>query len=848
MLPHDPRYHARLPLRDHARALAPYLAIFVLALTLRLLYLGDVSSLPDFDTPAVDAAYHDYWAQGLVTGEWPLPGGQIVAERPQIAEHPFFRPPGYPYALAGVYALFGHDPTAVRIFQFILGALSCGLLAAIGARVFSRSVGLLAGAAMATTWTLIYYEGELHPPVLVIALTLVGLRAAIAARPRGLLLATLTGLAFGAAALVVPNVAALIPGVALWLAYNHRDRGPRRACASAGAVLLGAALAIAPATLRNYSLSGEWVAISTNYGINLYAGNHPGATGHDVDIPEFGTSFDHLRMVRIAEQRAGRPLTHAEASRFWADEAWTYIADHPAETAARIGRTARLFWGAAEIFSNKELNAARAESPVLSRLPLGFAGMLGLAAAGVLLIARRRTHPERLELRDPAAVPLLAWFVLGLFATYLPFFVTARYRLPVVPVLLLFAAAGLVGLVRAIRAGRLASAVGLALLSLGTWSLSHLASRDITPDPVYWHHLHGVTHARKGELAAARARLDGALAARPDHVPSLHERAKVLRRMDRLDAAIADLRAAHSLAPQNPDVALDLGVVLTARDQPGEALAVYTAGLAAAPDHPTLHANRGRLRMLLADLPGAVEDLEVAARHAPDASAHLNLGVALAQLGRMAEAEAALRTAAERGPDDPAAQHNLCKLLRQTGRSHDAVPVCQRAATLQASPAAHEALAGALAESGRPTEAIPLLAPRLDVDPADLPALAQLIPLWRAAGQHDELVLRLDAAIARAPDCMYCLVELARTLATHPDASRRDPARALALADKAMPALGLQRPEVGQARAAALAALGRPAEAEAAARAALALPAAADPAIGDPLRAELAAYAAAAAP
>ena len=80
---------------------------------------------------------------------------------------------------------------------------------------------------------------------------------------------------------------------------------------TAGAVaglLLGAALAIAPATLRNHAVSGEWVPISTNYGINLYAGNHPGASGHDVDIPEFGTSFDHLRMVRIAEQRAGLVL------------------------------------------------------------------------------------------------------------------------------------------------------------------------------------------------------------------------------------------------------------------------------------------------------------------------------------------------------------------------------------------------------------------------------------------------------------------------------------------------------------------------------------------------------------
>ena len=836
-----------MSLRDHARTLAPYAAIFALALTLRLLYLGDVAALPDFDTPAVDAAYHDYWARGIVTGEWPVPGGQIVAERPQIAEHPFFRPPGYPYALAGIYKIFGQDPAATRIVQFILGALSCVTLAALGARIFSRTVGLLASAAMATTWTLIYYEGELHPPVLVVALTLLGLLTATAARTRGPGLAALAGLLFGAAALAVPNVAALIPGVAVWLFLTRRTAGTRPAAVAAIALLLGAALAIAPATLRNHAVSGEWVPISTNYGINLYAGNHPGASGHDVDIPEFGTSFDHLRMVRIAEQRAGHPLTHAEASQFWADEAWTYIADHPADSAARVARTARLFWGAAEIFSNKELNAARAESPILSRLPLGFAGILALAAAGVLLVARRKSHPDSVDIRDPAALPLLAWFVLGLFATYLPFFVTARYRLPVVPVLLLFAAAAAVGLVRAARARRWPLAAALALLSLGTWSLSQLASRDISPDPVYWHHLHGVTHARKGELPAARARLDQALAARPDHVPSLHERAKVLRRLELVDAAIADLRAAHTLSPQNADVALDLGVALTARNQQDEALAIYSEALAAHPDHPTLHANRGRLRMLRGDLPGAVDDLQIAARHAVDPSAHLNLGVALAQLGRFDESELALRTAAERGPADPATQHNLCKLLRQLHRQ-GAVATCERAVALQDTPAERELLAGALAEAGRPAEAIALLTPRLDADPTDLPALAVLIPLYRATNQHGPLLTRLDAAVARAPDCWYCVVELARTLATHPDPARRDPARALELADRAAPILGDQRPEVGQARAAALAALGRFDEAAAAAHAALALPAAADPAVGDPLRAELAAYTASATP
>ena len=83
--------------------------VFTVALAIRLAYLPVRLSWPDAEFPAVDAAFHDYWAWGLVTGEWGPPGGQIVGEAPGIEARPCFRPPGYPWFLAALYAVAGRS-------------------------------------------------------------------------------------------------------------------------------------------------------------------------------------------------------------------------------------------------------------------------------------------------------------------------------------------------------------------------------------------------------------------------------------------------------------------------------------------------------------------------------------------------------------------------------------------------------------------------------------------------------------------------------------------------------------------------------------------------------------------
>src|SRR3990172_612772 len=97
----EPTVPSRGPSRGELFILCGILGVGAL---LRFAYLGEIRGAPDFASPAIDAAFHDYWARGLVTSDWTTSAGR---RDPQIPTTPYFRPPGYPYFLALIYLTSG---------------------------------------------------------------------------------------------------------------------------------------------------------------------------------------------------------------------------------------------------------------------------------------------------------------------------------------------------------------------------------------------------------------------------------------------------------------------------------------------------------------------------------------------------------------------------------------------------------------------------------------------------------------------------------------------------------------------------------------------------------------------
>jgi tetratricopeptide (TPR) repeat protein len=256
--------------------------------------------------------------------------------------------------------------------------------------------------------------------------------------------------------------------------------------------------ALAPTAVRNRVVGGEWFADSASGGLNLYVGNHAAADGTFSAFPaDFDARFfdspkeQHGTGRRVAEQRAGRALSAQEVSSYWSGRAFDVIADNPLRWLRLEARKLLLFVNASEVWNNRSIELSRDFSWVL-RLPLpGFGVVAPLGLLGMLLC--------RARVRE--LWPLYAAIaVQGL--TALLFFVLARYRYPVVPALLLFAAAAGCELWDRARARR---ARPLATAAAGLASLAILVHLPLVENPLHMAHFNLANRYRaveRWELAA----------------------------------------------------------------------------------------------------------------------------------------------------------------------------------------------------------------------------------------------------------------------------------------------------------------------------------------------------------
>lgn len=168
--------------------------------------------------------------------------------------------------------------------------------------------------------------------------------------------------------------------------------------------------------------------------------------------PERGSvAFEQQDAVRLATEAIGRPLSPSEVSDYWLAKALDDIRREPAAWARLMGRKLRLAFNTVEAMDTESMEFHATYSPMLRTLsPLTFGLLLPLAVLGIAVTA---SHFRRLAVLYGIGIVFMGSIAL--------FFVLARYRYPVVAVLVLFAAAGLVQLRTAWRLRRRQTVVGV---------------------------------------------------------------------------------------------------------------------------------------------------------------------------------------------------------------------------------------------------------------------------------------------------------------------------------------------------------------------------------------------------
>ena len=467
--------------------------IVAAAAVLKLAFLASVSGHPLVLALTNDEAHHLAVARDI------LAGGVV---RPDA----FYFAPLYPYLLAAGFALFGEHLKLVLVAQALLGAVHIGLVDLLAWQLLRRR----AAARLAALLALLYgpywmYETLLLKTTVAAALTalavLVLLRAATTGRgaswaAAGWLLGTLS-LLRGNTLVVIGLLAAAL----VWSAHRGRVRAVHVAVWG-----LACCAGILPATIHNLVAASDLVPTTAQGGVQLWIGNHAGATGSYVSLrPDRGLpEQERFDAFSIAEAAAGQPLYPSEVSAWWLGRSLAWIRSAPLDWLALMVTKLRLVHADAEIVDTVDFGLYRALAPQLWLAPLGFGPVLALALAGAWLERRRL-----------AAQPLFGVVLLGSVLSVALFFVFARYRLPFVSLYLVLAAGGLLGLGEAVRARHWRRLVaGLAAAAVGG-SVAALPVPGSVSDPLVGVYTLGNAYRQLGRPEQAHRCFAQVVAAHP---------------------------------------------------------------------------------------------------------------------------------------------------------------------------------------------------------------------------------------------------------------------------------------------------------------------------------------------
>ena len=386
--------------------------------------------------PHSDAGYYDLAAR-RIAADW-----GFLFDRAQVEAHGKLGwwPPLYPFFLASLYDAIAPSHRVAVFIQVGLGTLVCWLVYALGRRAGGERVGHLAALLVAVDPTYVFLTNilaseNLYVVWLAIALWLYEMAAVAESSSRRWVMA---GIAFGLGALT--RAIGLVAVVVAILAARRRARTSRRWITHAALLMAGAALVIAPWTVRNAVVVGSPALICFGGGLNFYFGHNPEQLG-----------FRDLSSTPMAGL-----ATQAEVDRVGYRLGLAHLARQPLGFLTRGARKIGALFGSAAYAphgnsaialpadwqtnpeSRRVAEELRARQRVKNRWLDGVFTLLANLHCALLVAAAAFACLQWKRL--PQSLHLAAWIALAWIAAHVVFWAQPRFRYPMdVPLALLAA-------------------------------------------------------------------------------------------------------------------------------------------------------------------------------------------------------------------------------------------------------------------------------------------------------------------------------------------------------------------------------------------------------------------------
>ncbi|MAN24273.1 MAG: hypothetical protein CME10_08410 [Gemmatimonadetes bacterium] len=368
--------------------------VFVLGLTFLIRIL--VLYLLDYQTFSKDEAH------------WLKMGINFYEEGLLSESAGTFRPPLYPLLIALCYNVFDGSEVFLRLIQIVLSTVTCWFLYEIAKSLKGVTAGIIAASIFSLYPLCVFFSVVLLAETLLLFCT--GLiywclhRYCISPN---CIRATWIGVGVALGVLCKPVMLVWLPGL-LAVVYHRCVKMDR--FIHTAVILITLCAAILPWTLRNVSLTGHVVPISTNTGINLLIGNEPGSTGYYRDGIDYWAMANKIADFKDDPIVRDTKIIRAVVEDIWIEPLWF----------VRMGIVKVLIlW-----------NPLIEDGSWLERLvilitsgPLLFVGMLGVW-----------------KFRNFSPIWSTIVFILGLTIVHAIFFSHVRFRLPIDLVLIVPAA------------------------------------------------------------------------------------------------------------------------------------------------------------------------------------------------------------------------------------------------------------------------------------------------------------------------------------------------------------------------------------------------------------------------
>ena len=240
--------------------------------------------------------------------------------------------------------------------------------------------------------------------------------------------------------------------------------------------------------------------------------------------------------------------------------------------------------------------------------PWNFGIALGLGLTGILMILwatlrskgveERRARAYRMEMVVAFLIVIGIWYL-----SFLPFGITSRYRVPTIPLLMIFGSYGVVEIVASWRGPeRRHAAVWIAVLA-GLTILANINFAGYKPSFARWHYQRGLADNVLGNRTAAITEFRAALRENPNYSAAYNDLGATLAMEGRTAESIPCFIEAARRGPNDAVTRCNLAAALEIEGRLGESLAEYERAVAIRPDYPRAEEGLARVRARLRETP-----------------------------------------------------------------------------------------------------------------------------------------------------------------------------------------------------------------------------------------------------